>query len=96
LYRTTQNGKIDLTSIINEFNSIEGYKDALEDIKNKLNDNYIKNIFDIAHQETKIDMFNDKELRERFGNFMMRRVAMFKEAYKENFEKDDKTKNNII
>jgi len=96
LYRTTQDGKIDLTSIINEFKSIEGYKETLQEMKNKLNGDYINQIFDIAYDETKVNMFNNKELRDRFGNFIMRRVAIFKEAYKEVFEKDDKSKTNII
>ena len=57
LYRTTQDGKIDLVSIINEFKSVDGYKEALQEMKNKLNDNYINEILDIAYEETKVYMF---------------------------------------
>lgn len=93
LYRTTQEGKNDLVSIMNEFKSIEGYKEALEKIKNKLKDNYIDKIFDIAYEEAKVNALNSKKLRDRYGNFIMRRVAIFKEACKENIEIDAKAKN---
>ena len=93
LYRTTQDGKIDLASIINEFKFIEGYKETLQEIKNKLNDNYINQIFNIAYEETKVDIFKDKELRDRFGNFIMKRVAIFKEACKEDIDREIKSKN---
>lgn len=92
LYRTTQDGKTDLISIINEFKEIEGYKETLEEIKNKLNGNYIEQIFNIAYEESKVDMFNNKELRDRFGNFIMRKVATFKEACKWNVELKNKSK----
>lgn len=92
VYRTTQDGKIDLVSIINEFKSIEGYKEALQGIKNKLNNNYIDQIFDIAYQESRVDMFNNKEFRDKFGNFIMRRVATFKEACRATADRDSKAK----
>lgn len=91
-YRTTQDGKIDLLSIINEFKSIEGYKEALEEIKKKLNNNYIDQIFDIAYEESKVEMFKNKEFRDKFGSFIMRRVAIFKEACRETVEREDKSK----
>lgn len=91
--RTTQSGKIDLVSIINEFKAIDGYKDALGEIKNKLNDNYINQIFDIAYEESQVEMFKDKKLKDKFANFIMRRVATFKEACKEIINKESILKN---
>ena len=88
LYRTTENGKTDLVSIINEFKSIEGYKEALQEIKNKLNNNYIDNIFDIAYEESGISRFNERDMREKYGSFIMRKVAEFKEACRETNEID--------
>lgn len=93
LYRTTQEGKIDLESIINEFKDIDGYEQELEKIKNKLNDNYIDKIFNMAYEESKIEAFNNKELKDKFGNFIMKRVAVFKETYKKMNEKEDKIRN---
>lgn len=94
VYRTTQDGKTDLISIINEFKSVQGYKETLQEIKNRLNGNYIDQIFDIAYEESGVDEFNNKDIRDRFGNFIMRRVATFKEACKATFDKDDKLKSN--
>lgn len=90
--KTTQDGKIDLISIINEFKSIDGYNEVLQEMKNKLNDNYINQIFDIAYEESKVEIFKDKELRDKFANFIMRRVATFKEACKTITEREDKFK----
>ena len=92
LYRTTQDGKIDLVSLINEFKDIEGYQETLQNIKAKLNGNYIDQIFDMAYEDTRIEKFNDKSMREKYGNFLMRRVAVFKEACRTTFERKDKTK----
>lgn len=93
LSRTTQEEKKDLISVIREFKPVEGYKEAIEEIKSKLNGNYIDEIFDIAYQEAKVSALNSKKLRDRYGNFIMRRVAIFKEACKENIEIDAKAKN---
>lgn len=87
-YRTTEDGKIDLKVIIDEFKDIEGYKEAMKEIQNKLNGSYINQIFDIAYEETRVDIFNEKEFRDRFGSFIMKRVATFKEACKETGHKD--------
>ncbi len=87
-YRTTKDGKTDLQAIIAEFKDIEGYKEAMQAIQNKFNGSYINEIFDIAYQEAKVDVFNEKEFRDRFGSFIMRRVASFKEALKETANKD--------
>ena len=87
-YRTTEDGKIDLQSIIDEFKDIEGYKEAMQEIQDKFSGSYINEIFDIAYQETKLDIFNEKEFRDRFSGFIMRRVATFKEALKETVDKD--------
>jgi hypothetical protein len=92
LYRTTQDGKIDLLSIVNEFKGVDGYKEAVGEIKNKLSDNYINQIFDIAYEESKVEIFKNKELKDKFANFIMRRVATFKEACKELVEREDKSK----
>ena len=88
LYRTTEDGNTDLKSLINEFKNIEGYKEVLQEIQNKFNGSYINQIFDIAYEVTKVNMFNEKEFRDRFGSFIMRRVAAFKEACKEAVDKD--------
>lgn len=93
LYRTTKKGKSDLESIINEFKEIEGYSEELEKIKNKLNDNYVDKIFDIAYKESRVEAFKSKELKEKYGNFIMRRVATFKEVCKKTNEREDKLKN---
>lgn len=93
IYRTTTEGKTDLTSIINEFETIEGYKEALQEIKNRLNGNYINQIFDIAYKEAKVDELKKRETIDKFGNFIMRRVASLKEACKETADRGDKTKN---
>ena len=92
LYRTTQDGKIDLASLINEFKDIEGYEEVLQNIRGKLNENYIDQIFDMAYEDTRIEKFNDKNMREKYGNFLMRRVAIFKEACRTTFEREDRTK----
>ena len=92
LYRTTQDDKIDLVSLINEFKDIEGYKETLQNIKAKLDGNYIDQIFDMAYEDTRIEKFNDKSIREKYGNFLMRRVAAFKEACRTTFEREDKYK----
>lgn len=87
-YRTTEDGKIDLKAIIDEFKRIEGYKEVMQEIQNKFNGSYINQIFDIAYEETKVDVFNEKEFRDRFSGFIMRRVAYFKEALRETVDKD--------
>ena len=92
LYRTTQDGKIDLASLINEFKDIEGYEEVLQNIRGKLNENYIDQIFDMAYEDTKIGRFKDRDIREKYGNFIMRRVAIFKEACRTTFEREDRTK----
>lgn len=93
VYRITEEEKTDLISIINEFKSIEGYEEALQEILNKLNGNYVEQIFDITYQETGVNEFRNKDIRDRYGNFIMRRVAIFKEACKTSIDKNEKTKN---
>lgn len=80
-YRTTDNGNVDLTSIINEFQEIPGYTEKLQEFVGRLQGNYIDQIINIAVESTGVPAFNRREIKDKFGSFIMRRVAEFKEIY---------------
>ncbi len=81
LYRTADNGNADLTSIINEFQGIPGYKEKLNEFVGKFQGDYINQIFNIAFESSGVQAFERREIKDKFGSFIMRRVAEFKEIY---------------
>jgi len=85
-FRTTEDGKNDLKSLIQEFKSIPGYSNKVQEFVGKLNGNYLDEIFDIAYEHTGIEKFRKEEFKKNYSSFIMRRVALFKEACRE--EKD--------
>ena len=85
--RVTKDGKNDLKSIIQEFELINGYKEKMQEIMQKFQNGYIDKIFNIAYEFTKIEIFKSKELKQKYSGFLMRRIALFKEACKEDKEK---------
>lgn len=80
--RTTKDGKTDLNSIMEEFSEIEGYTEYMQEFAKKLTGNYTDEIFEIAYNSSGIDIFKNNTFKEIYGNFIMRRVAIFKESCK--------------
>lgn len=90
-YRISNNGKTDLTSMINEFKNIIGYEEKINQILNKLSDNYAEKILNIAYNNSKVEAFNNKALREKYTSFLMAKVAELKAAWtQENLISDKK------
>ena len=92
--RVTTDGRKDLVSLIYEFKSIPGYKEKMQNFVQKFQDDYTNKIFDIAYEFTNIDEFKNNTMRETYKNFITRRVALFKEACKD--EKDNTIKKESI
>lgn len=80
-YRTTDNGNVDLASLMNEFQEIPGYKEKLQGFVEKFQGNYIEQILNIAYESSNVPIFKSTKFKDKFGNFIMRNVAEFKEAY---------------
>lgn len=94
LYRTADNGNIDLASLMNEFQEIPGYKEKLQGFVEKFQGNYIEQILNIAYDSSKVPAFKSREFKDKFGNFIMRNVAEFKEVY--NKLEKNRDENNIV
>ena len=86
LNRVSKGGEKDLKSMIQEFKTIPGYMDKMQEFIEKFQGEYTNEIFDIAYESTKIDIFKNKSIKEVYDNFIMRRVALFKEACKDERE----------
>lgn len=80
-YRTTDDGNIDLASLMNEFQEIPGYREKLQEIIGKFQGDYINQIFNIAFKSSGVQIFESREFKDKFGSFIMRRVAEFKGIY---------------
>lgn len=80
-YRTTDDGNVDLASLINEFQGISGYTEKLQEFVGKFQGNYIDQILNIASESSGVPAFESREFKDRFGSFIMRRIAEFKEIY---------------
>lgn len=80
LYRTADNGKVDLKSVIDSFKEIPGYNEKINNYIEKFKGNYVDQIFDIASKTSGVVAFNKMSIKDKFGGFLMRQVALFKEA----------------
>lgn len=93
--RTTKDEKTDLKSIMEEFSEIEGYKEYMQEFAKKLSGNYTDEIFDIAYTSSGIDIFKNNTFKEIYGNFIMRRVAIFKESCKNIIQRQDNIREEV-
>lgn len=80
-YRTTDNGDVDLASMMNEFQGISGYREKMQEFVGRFQGNYIEQILNMASESSGVPAFESREFRDKFGSFIMRRVAEFKEIY---------------
>ncbi len=88
MHRTTKEGKTDLKSLVQEFSmTVPGYKEKTDELASKFNGNYVDQILDIAYDMSGVRTFKDRTIKEKFGGFIMKQTALFKEACKDNKEK---------
>ena len=88
LHRVTNDGKIDLKSMVQEFSeSVPGYKEKTDEFVAKFSGGYVDQIFDIAFDMSGVRTFKNREVKEKFGGFIMKQVALFKEACKDHKER---------
>lgn len=93
-YRTTDNGNVDLESIMSEFQRIPGYTEKMNEFAGRCQGDYINQIFNIAYKSSGVPYFKNREIKDRFGNFIMRRVAEFKGIC--NKLENQRSENNLI
>ena len=79
LHRTSKNGSIKLEDIAQEFaNTIPGYKEKMQEIISKFNNNYVNAIFDTAYNNSKANAFKDEKLKKEYETFIVRKIAEIK------------------
>lgn len=73
----------DLKSVMQEFKFlVPGYQEKMNRLVDKFSGNYLDQIFDMACKISGVELFGEKRIKDKFGGFIMRRVALFKEACK--------------
>ena len=88
----TTNGQTDIKSFIEEFANFEGFKDFLDMVTGKMEDEerVVETILDKSYETSKATFFLEEESRIDYKNYLKARFREVREAYKEVFLKPER------